>query len=100
VGRLIVLQCGVEAVRNAGKYLPRSALTAQKPIRLTYEQDPAAVRRWLRRNYPAIVALARQTRGTIFWGDETALARMTCAVAATPRAAGHRSFRFATGEHA
>ena len=47
--------------------------TAQKPIRRAYEQDPAAVRRWLRREYPAIVARARQARGIIFWGDETGL---------------------------
>ena len=29
--------------------------------------------RWLRREYPAIVARARQARGIIFWGDETGL---------------------------
>src|SRR4029453_10452949 len=36
-------------------------------------QDPAAVRRWLRRDYPAIVARARRARGFILWGDETGL---------------------------
>jgi transposase len=31
------------------------------------------VRRWLRRDYPAIAARARAEGGTIFWGDETGL---------------------------
>ena len=31
------------------------------------------MRRWLRREYPAIVAAARRARGLLFWGDETGL---------------------------
>lgn len=74
VSALIARHCGVElAVRTVGKYLARWGFTAQKPIRRAYEQDPAAVRRWLRREYPAIVARAKQARGVIFWGDETGL---------------------------
>jgi transposase len=74
VGMLIARRCGVElAVRTVGKYLARWGFTVQKPIRRAYEQDPAAVRRWLRRDYPAIVAAARRARGVIFWGDETGL---------------------------
>ncbi len=74
VGTLIARRCGVAlAVRTVGKYLARWGFTAQKPIRRAYEQDPAAVRRWLRRDYPAIVGRARKARGVIFWGDETGL---------------------------
>ncbi len=74
VQELIRQRCGVVlAVRTVGKYLARWGFTAQKPIRRAYEQNPAAVRRWLRRDYPAIVAAARRARGTIFWGDETGL---------------------------
>src|SRR5215210_5069812 len=74
VRALIARHCGVElAVRTVGKYLARWGFTAQKPVRRAHEQDPAAVRRWLRRDYPAIVARAKQARGTIFWGDETGL---------------------------
>jgi transposase len=74
VGLLITRRCGVGlAVRTVGKYLARWGFTAQKPIRRAYEQDPAAVRRWLRREYPAIVARARRAQGVIFWGDETGL---------------------------
>jgi len=74
VGALIARRCGVElAVRTVGKYLARWGFTAQKPIRRAYEQNPAAVRRWLRRDYPAIVARTRRERSVIFWGDETGL---------------------------
>ena len=31
------------------------------------------MRRWLRHEYPAIVARARRAQGVIFWGDETGL---------------------------
>ncbi len=74
VGMLIARRCGVElAVRTVGKYLARWGFTAQKPIRRACEQDPAAVRRWVRRDYPAIVARAKRARGAVFWGDETGL---------------------------
>ena len=72
---LIARHCGVElAVRTAGKYLARRGFTAQKPIRRAYEQDPAAVRRWLRRDYPEVVVRARRARGIIFLGRRDRLA--------------------------
>src|ERR671913_937071 len=53
VGALIARRCGVAlAVRTVGKYLARWGFAAQRPIRRAYEQDPAAVRRWLRRGLP------------------------------------------------
>jgi transposase len=71
---LILRQYGVRlAVRTSGKYLARWGFTAQKPLRRAYEQQPAAVRDWLRHEYPAIVARARRAHGIIFWGDETGL---------------------------
>ena len=74
VRELIWRRFGVRlAVRTMGTYLARWGFTAQKPLRRAYEQDPAAVRRWLRRDYPAIVARAKRDRGVIFWGDETGL---------------------------
>jgi transposase len=74
VRTLIARRCGVElAVRTAGKYLARWGFTAQKPIRRAYEQDPAAVRRWLRRDYPEIVKRAKRAHGIVVWGDETGL---------------------------
>jgi transposase len=74
VRELIWCRFGVRlAVRTMGTYLARWGFTAQKPIRRAYEQDPAAVRRWLRRDYPRIAARAKAEGGTIFWGDETGL---------------------------
>ena len=61
------------AVRSMGTYLARWGFTAQKPLRRAYEQSAAAVRRWLRQDYPAIVVRAKREKGTIFWGDETGL---------------------------
>jgi hypothetical protein len=74
VQELVLRRCGVRlAVRSMGTYLARWGSTAQKPLRRAYEQDPAAVRRWLRRDYPALVVRAKRARGVIFWGDETGL---------------------------
>src|ERR687896_2236311 len=74
VRALIACHCGVElAVRTVGKYLARWGFTAQKPIRRAYEQDPAAVRRWLRQDYPEIVKRAKRAHGIVVWGDETGL---------------------------
>src|SRR4051812_14297859 len=74
VRELIWQRFGVRlAVRTMGTYLARWGFTAQKPLRRAYEQDPAAVRRWQRRDYPAIAARAKAEGGAIFWGDETGL---------------------------
>jgi transposase len=74
VRELIRHRFGVRlAVRTMGTYLARWGFTAQKPLRRAYEQDPVAVRRWLRRDYPQITARAKAEGGTIFWGDETGL---------------------------
>jgi len=61
------------SVWTVGRYMARWGFTPQKPLRRAYEQDPAAVRRWLRREYPAIRALARRERAEIHWGDETGM---------------------------
>ncbi len=74
VRELIWQRFGVRlAVRTMGTYLARWGFTAQKPLWQAYEQDPAAVRRWLQRDYPAIAARAKAAGGAIFWGDETGL---------------------------
>jgi transposase len=72
VTALVAQRCGVRlAVRTMGKYLARWGFTPQKPLRRAYEQNPKKVRHWLKAEYPAIVAKARQQKGRIFWGDET-----------------------------
>ncbi len=56
-----------------GKYLRSWGLSPQKPIRRAYEQNPAAVARWLAEEYPAIEAKARRERAIILWLDQTGL---------------------------
>jgi transposase len=57
VRELILHRFGISlAVRTMGIYLARRGFTAHKPLRRAFDQDPAAVRHWLRRDYPAIVA--------------------------------------------
>src|SRR3954449_11261749 len=74
VAALIEQRCGVRlAVRTIGTYLARWEFTPQKPLRRAYEQQPDAVRHWLKKDYPVIQAKARRQKGTIFWGDETGL---------------------------
>jgi transposase len=64
VRELIWQRFGVRlAVRTMGSYLARWGFTAQKPLRRAYEQDPAAVRRWQRRDYPAIADRAKAEGG-------------------------------------
>ena len=71
---LIARRCRMRlSVWTVGRYLHRWGFTPQKPLRRAYERDPKAVQRWLRQQYPAIRALARRERATIFWGDETGM---------------------------
>jgi transposase len=60
-------------VRTVGRYLKRWGFTPQKPLDRAYEQDPAAVQRWLDEDYPAIARRAKAEGGEIYWGDETGL---------------------------
>lgn len=74
VSALMARDYGVRLpVRTVGKYLTRWGFTPQKPLDRAYEQDPAAVQRWLDEEYPAIVRRARAEGGEIYWGDETGL---------------------------
>lgn len=61
------------SVWTVGRYLRAWGLTPQKPVRRAYEQNPAAVRKWLEEEYPAIRALARQYQAQIHWLDEMGL---------------------------
>ena len=72
VGQLIWRRYGVSLpVRTLGKYLKRWGFTVQKPVQKALEQRPAAVRRWLRQEYPAIVKQAKAEGAEIYWGDQT-----------------------------
>ncbi len=52
---LIEQQFGISMpVRTVGDYLKRWGFTLQKPLKRAYEQQPAAVRKWLDEQYPEI----------------------------------------------
>jgi transposase len=70
VRRLIARRLGVKlSARSVRRYLARWGFTPQKPVRRAYERDPAAVRRWLKREYPVIRARAKRQKARIWWGD-------------------------------
>jgi transposase len=61
------------SVWTVGRYLKRWNLTPQKPLRRAYEQDPAAVKRWLDKQYPVIRQRAKRENAEIHWGDQMGL---------------------------
>jgi len=61
----------VMPVRTVGDYLKRWGFTPQKPAKRAYEQQPAAVKKWLDEEYPAIAQKAKVEQADIYWGDET-----------------------------
>lgn len=74
VMQLIEQQYGVKLhERTIGKYLARWGFTPQKPIKKAYEQQPAAVRKWMDEDYPAIAQKAKEQGCEIHWVDETAI---------------------------
>jgi transposase len=58
-------------VRTLGHYLKRWGFTPQRPKKAAYEQQPAAVRKWIDEQYPAIMKCAKAEKAEILWGDET-----------------------------
>lgn len=74
VAELIRDRDGIElAVRTMGLYLKRWGFTPQKPMKKAYEQSPAAEKKWLEEEYPAIAARAKAEGAEMHWGDETGL---------------------------
>jgi transposase len=72
VRELIRVRFGVRlSVRAVGEYLARWGYTPQKAARRAYERDDEAVKVWLQREYPKIVARAKREKAEICWGDET-----------------------------
>ncbi len=74
VALLIERRFGIEVSRwTAGRYLKRWGFTPQKPVRRAWEQNDAAVRRWLKEEYPQLRKEAKQEGAAIYWGDEMGL---------------------------
>jgi transposase len=72
VRRLMRRRYGVDMpVRTVGLYLERWGFTPQKPVKLAREQNPEAVERWLKTEYPKVATMAKKEKAEIYWGDET-----------------------------
>ncbi len=53
------------------EFLRREGLTPQRPLKRALERDEAAIRQWVRREYPRIRAEARKHRAILYFGDES-----------------------------
>lgn len=52
------------------RLLAQMGLSAQKPLWRAYQQDPAAVQKWIDEEYPKIRRKARKVGASIFFADE------------------------------
>jgi transposase len=48
-------------------------LTPQRPRRVAYQQNPAAVKKFIHEEYPSIRRLANECNADIYWGDEASI---------------------------
>lgn len=72
VKELIYREYGVVlAISTTGDYLRSWGFTTQKPKKKAYEQNPKAVKKWLKEEYPEIKKKAKSENAEIHWGDET-----------------------------
>lgn len=61
------------SVTSVGRLLKKLGLSPQKPLRRAYQQDPEAVERWKKLEYPAIRSEAKAAGGLIFFADEASV---------------------------
>jgi transposase len=59
------------ALQNISVYLGKWGMSAQRPIKRSYKQNPERIRKWLDEEFPAIKARAKSENAEIAWGDET-----------------------------
>jgi len=55
---------------SVGRLLHTMGLSPQRPLHRAYQQDPDAVERWKREQFPAIRKAAKKAGATIYFGDE------------------------------
>jgi transposase len=58
---------------SVGRLLKKLGLSPQKPLRRAYPQDPEAVDRWVKEEYPQIRKLAKREKAQIFFADEASV---------------------------
>jgi len=71
---LIMKETGIRlSLQAVSNYLARWNMTPQRPAKRAREQSAAAVKRWLERDYPALLRRAKRERAEIQWADETGI---------------------------
>lgn len=71
IGQLIHKKFGVKLSKSSVcRLLNQLGLTPQKPVWKAYQQKPDEVKRWLKKEYPAIRALAKKMKADIYFEDE------------------------------
>ena len=58
---------------SVGRLLRTMGLSPQRPLHRAYEQNPEAVARWKREEYPAIRAAAQKDGAMIYFADEAGI---------------------------
>lgn len=71
IGQLIYQKFGIRLSKaSVCRLLNQLGLTPQKPVWKAYQQKPDEVKRWLKKEYPAIRTLAKKMRADIYFEDE------------------------------
>ena len=64
-------QFGIQLSRSSvGRLMEQLGLSAQRPLWRAYQQNPKAVSKWLKDEYPRICAEAKRRGALVFFGDE------------------------------
>ncbi len=58
---------------SVGRLLKKLGLTPQRPLRRAYQQNPEAVEKWLKEDYPEIKRSAKKEGAEIYFADEAAV---------------------------
>ena len=58
---------------SVGRLLKQLGLTPQRPLHRAYQQDPDAVERWRRKDFPKIQRMAKKAGALIFFADEAGI---------------------------
>lgn len=68
---LIARKYGIRLhIVSVGRLLKKLGLSAQKPLRRAFQQNPTFVQAWTEKEFPKIKALAKRQGAEIFFGDE------------------------------
>ena len=74
IASLIEKKFGIKLSKTSvGRMLDQLGLTAQRPLWRAYQQNPEAVEKWLKEEFPAIKRAASSCKGEIYFGDEAGI---------------------------